>query len=465
MLLLDTKEGLKNPWLNVQTEDGEEIGFWENDIDWLYGTSEATRTADSEAVLDTQDAHPAAHETVEQVVEDVHGDAHENEDPDTSRMGATNCSESAQATRNQSFSSNPEFGLPGSNLNTSGSSGQSDRTRFPRKPVAKYLRSPVTRFPGRAVVKYPERKVARFQRKTVVKFLKRFATRFPRNRVAKFPGNPVSDPSEQCQSDPEVEPPEDSYLKMARIRSRKPGKRAMVPRKRATNFARKKGTLWKFRVDGYGLSEAGKEWYETLSAWFISIGVIRSETDPAFFFYYGKNGRLVGMLALHVDDALYAGSSRFNQVINYNESSVGEDKPEEAQYEGKKYYKSSVVQDKADKYEVKNYIDSSVVEDKPSMRKDKRYISVFTDASVGKLPDGNSSVMGILIFLLSWRSSKNQLTTNPKNTVFDAKRKIGCNWSDKLFAPKNHQKMDFFIFFGAGNFPPSNFSTIQRPLS
>ena len=37
----NTKEGLKNPWLNVQTEDGKEIGFRENDIDWLYGTNDS----------------------------------------------------------------------------------------------------------------------------------------------------------------------------------------------------------------------------------------------------------------------------------------------------------------------------------------------------------------------------------------------------------------------------------------
>ena len=61
------------------------------------------------------------------------------------------------------------------------------------------------------------------------------------------------------------------------------------------------GTLWKLREAVYGLGEAGKEWYETIPAWLISIGVIRSETDPAFF-YYVKNGRLVGMLVLHVDD-------------------------------------------------------------------------------------------------------------------------------------------------------------------
>ena len=63
------------------------------------------------------------------------------------------------------------------------------------------------------------------------------------------------------------------------------------------------GTLWKLRVSVYGLGEAGKEWYEIISTWLISTGMIRSETDPAFF-YYVKTGRLAGMLALHVDDAL-----------------------------------------------------------------------------------------------------------------------------------------------------------------
>ena len=36
----NTKEGLRNPYLNVKDENGNEVGFWENDVDWLYGTSE-----------------------------------------------------------------------------------------------------------------------------------------------------------------------------------------------------------------------------------------------------------------------------------------------------------------------------------------------------------------------------------------------------------------------------------------
>ena len=39
------------------------------------------------------------------------------------------------------------------------------------------------------------------------------------------------------------------------------------------------GTLWKLRVAVYGLGEAGKEWYETISAWLISIGVVRDRSS------------------------------------------------------------------------------------------------------------------------------------------------------------------------------------------
>ena len=75
-----------------------------------------------------------------------------------------------------------------------------------------------------------------------------------------------------------------------------------------------RGTLWKLRVAVYGLGEAGKEWYETIFIWLISTGMVRSDTDPAFF-YYVKNGKLTGMLALHGDDALYGGNNEFYKDV------------------------------------------------------------------------------------------------------------------------------------------------------
>ena len=55
--------------------------------------------------------------------------------------------------------------------------------------------------------------------------------------------------------------------------------------------------------------------------------------------------------------------------VNYNESSVSENNPEEAQCKMMKYYESSIVGDKADEYDVKIKY--------PRVKGDKRYISVF----------------------------------------------------------------------------------------
>ena len=67
-------------------------------------------------------------------------------------------------------------------------------------------------------------------------------------------GSDRSDESEKFQSDPEGNPPEESYLKMGRSKSRKPGKKAMVPKKWANIYARKKGRdlyyLYKFLGKG-----------------------------------------------------------------------------------------------------------------------------------------------------------------------------------------------------------------------
>ena len=73
-----------------------------------------------------------------------------------------------------------------------------------------------------------------------------------------------------------------------------------------------------------------------------------------------KNERLDNMPALHVDEVRYTESARIDQIINYN--------------------KFSAVGNKAEKYEVKIRYSKAGL--------DKRYISVFTDARVGKVPDG-----------------------------------------------------------------------------
>ena len=84
-------------------------------------------------------------------------------------------------------------------------------------------------------------------------------------------------PAAKHQYDPEEEPQEQFSLKMGRIRSRKPGKKASIPRKGTTIFGGKKGTLWKLRRAGYGLGKAGKEWYRSFVTRFPGKAVVK---DP-----------------------------------------------------------------------------------------------------------------------------------------------------------------------------------------
>ena len=223
--------------------------------------------------------------------------------------------------------------------------------------------------------------------------------------------------------------------------------------------------------------------------------LIRSETDPSLFYYVVKD-KLCGIIALHVDDALYGGNDRFDQDVikpmmtrfqfgkvvedeyrtlgwnvehdngniyvsqaDYIESRLNQLQIQQAglhesktklteenkglmrQQIGKLRWvsdqsrpdisyeelelsmaaSSPTVKDwKTSNKMIRELKENDVKIKYKKLRRDKWYISVFTDASVGKLPDGVSSAAGIIIFLsngyrpkqkrdccvLSWRSSK-----------------------------------------------------------
>jgi Reverse transcriptase (RNA-dependent DNA polymerase) len=68
----------------------------------------------------------------------------------------------------------------------------------------------------------------------------------------------------------------------------------------------------------YGLKQAGRKWYDTLSGSLAAIGFQKSMADPAVFFIHV--GSDVVILFIHVDDATMTGSSmdltkRYEQQI------------------------------------------------------------------------------------------------------------------------------------------------------
>ena len=219
------------------------------------------------------------------------------------------------------------------------------------------------------------------------------------------------------QSDLEVEHPEDSFSKRARFRSRKPGKKEMVKRKRATIFARKKGTPWKLRVAVYRHSEARKEQYEIISAWLINIGVIRATCG---WDVEHDQGSIYASQVNYIDRSL----ERLNiEQANHYEAKTKlaeENKPKLRQHIGKLGWVSDQSRPDASYEELAFSMTASAPTDKvweigdkvvrelketdvtikdSKWGGDKRYITVFTDARVGKLPEGISSATGIMIFL------------------------------------------------------------------
>ena len=75
------------------------------------------------------------------------------------------------------------------------------------------------------------------------------------------------------------------------------------------------GKIWKLNYAVYGLSDASRHWYERVKFELVNLKVTVSRFDSALF-YYEVDRCIHGILVVHVDDFLYAGTKLFwNNVI------------------------------------------------------------------------------------------------------------------------------------------------------
>ena len=79
--------------------------------------------------------------------------------------------------------------------------------------------------------------------------------------------------------------------------------------------ANNKGKLWRLRKCLYGLKDASKAWYTKVAKKLEKAGFVASYYDPGFFYLKDKSGRLIGMVGLHVDDFISAGTHYFNMHV------------------------------------------------------------------------------------------------------------------------------------------------------
>ena len=70
------------------------------------------------------------------------------------------------------------------------------------------------------------------------------------------------------------------------------------------------GYLWKLNKNVYGLNDAARAWYSRLKFVLTDLGMLNSRLDPALFFWR-SNHVLSGIMCVHVDDILFAGTAEF----------------------------------------------------------------------------------------------------------------------------------------------------------
>ena len=78
---------------------------------------------------------------------------------------------------------------------------------------------------------------------------------------------------------------------------------------------RKTGVIWRLQKPMYGLEDSSRQWYFTLKGALEDLGCILSKLDKCVFCFYGAGNVLQGILLSHVDDIIYCGNTRFQDVV------------------------------------------------------------------------------------------------------------------------------------------------------
>ena len=72
--------------------------------------------------------------------------------------------------------------------------------------------------------------------------------------------------------------------------------------------------VWRLKKCPYGLVDASRKWYNKVKSVLLSLNLKMSRGDPSIFYYY-KDDKLAGIIAIHVDDFLWAGDLLFSNNI------------------------------------------------------------------------------------------------------------------------------------------------------
>ncbi len=74
------------------------------------------------------------------------------------------------------------------------------------------------------------------------------------------------------------------------------------------------GRLWKLKKTVYGLCDAPRAWFIRLKDEVKKLGLTPCNLDPTLSYWY-KNGKLEGVMCIHVDDILWGESENFIEEL------------------------------------------------------------------------------------------------------------------------------------------------------
>ena len=79
-------------------------------------------------------------------------------------------------------------------------------------------------------------------------------------------------------------------------------------------FEAETNTIWKLNKCIYGLVDGPRMWYIELRDTLIQLEMVVSSYDESFLFWY-QNKKLMGVIAVHVDDMIFCGHKLFKQKV------------------------------------------------------------------------------------------------------------------------------------------------------
>ena len=73
--------------------------------------------------------------------------------------------------------------------------------------------------------------------------------------------------------------------------------------------------IWRLKKSLYGLNDAARQFFLSLTNELNRLGCKQSDLDPTLHFMIGKNNVLIGIILTHVDDFIHCGDNMFEEVI------------------------------------------------------------------------------------------------------------------------------------------------------